>query len=368
MLLFRGQTLDPDAHIAFSRRFGALQEVAQKQYQMAGKPEIYIIGNVEENGRAIGDPSVGRLWHSDQSFLPHPAIGSLLYGVDCPEQGADTLFANMYKAYDALSQELQWRIERLHAVHSFSEYYEALRDRDPTQPELTDSRRALYPDVVHPLVRRNPRTGRKALYINPGYATAIVELPGPEGTQLLRDLCEHCSRDEFVYRHKWQNGDLLFWDNLAVNHKGTPFDTDPLHTADAPNDRCRRSGYLPRKPAELVRRSSERINCFQIRHLLRELWRCGLGARPLIGQLEHGLDRLDDDIGMDVVNHVTGVWQNAQSRAGNIAMQAHRVPAMVDGLVAVAGHDNHRYTDFAIVRTGPFSPLSKSSAVLGARA
>ena len=225
VLLFRGQTLDPDAHIGFSRRFGALQEVAQKQYQMAGKPEIYIIGNVEENGRAIGDPSVGRLWHSDQSFLPHPAIGSLLYGVDCPEQGADTLFANMYKAYEALSHELQWRIRRLHAVHSFSEYYEALRERDPTQPELTDSRRALYPDVVHPLVRRNPRTGRKALYINPGYATAIVELPGPEGTQLLRDLCEHCSRDEFVYRHKWQNGDLLFWDNLAVNHKGTSFDT-----------------------------------------------------------------------------------------------------------------------------------------------
>jgi alpha-ketoglutarate-dependent taurine dioxygenase len=225
VLLFRGQRLDPDAHIAFSRRFGALQEVAQKQYQMAGKPEIYVIGNVEENGRAIGDPSVGRLWHSDQSFLQHPAIGSLLYGVTCPEEGADTLFANMYKAYDALSPQLRRRIERLHAVHSFSEYYEALRDRDPTQPELTDGRRALYPDVVHPLVRRNPRTGRRALYVNPGYATGIAELPGSEGEKLLQELCEHCSRDAFVYAHKWRNGDLLFWDNLAVNHKGTPFDT-----------------------------------------------------------------------------------------------------------------------------------------------
>ena len=226
MLLFRGQVLDPEAHIAFSRRFGALQEVAQKQYQMAGRPEIYVIGNVEENGRPIGDPSVGRLWHSDQSFLPHPAIGSLLYGVECPAEGADTLFANMYKAYDALPPELRRRIEHLHAVHSFSEYYEALRDRDPTQPELTDSRRALYPDVVHPLVRRNPRTGRKALYVNPGYAIAIAELPGQEGEQLLSELCEHCSRDEFVYAHNWRNGDLVFWDNLAVNHKGTPFDTD----------------------------------------------------------------------------------------------------------------------------------------------
>jgi taurine dioxygenase len=225
VLLFRGQRLDPERHLAFSRRFGALQEVAQKQYQMQGNPEIYVIGNVEEGGRPIGDPSVGRLWHSDQSFLPHPAIGSLLYGVQCPPEGADTLFANMYKAYDALSAELRRRLEKLHAVHSFSEYYEALRDRDPTQPPLTDSRRALYPDVVHPLVRRNPRTGRKALYINPGYATGIVELPGAQGNRLLDDLCQHATRDDFVYAHKWQDGDLLFWDNLIVNHKGTPFDT-----------------------------------------------------------------------------------------------------------------------------------------------
>jgi taurine dioxygenase len=225
VLLLRGQKLDPDSQIAFSHRFGALQEVAQKQYQMAGRPKIYIIGNVEESGRAIGDPSVGRVWHSDQSFLQHPAIGSLLYGVECPEEGAATLFANMYAAYEALSPELRRRIGHLHAEHSFSEYYEALRGRDPTQPALTDGRRALYPDVVHPLVRRNPRTGRKALYVNPGYATGIVELPGPQGRQLLGDLCEHGSRDDFVYTHKWRNGDLLFWDNLAVNHKGTPFDT-----------------------------------------------------------------------------------------------------------------------------------------------
>lgn len=225
VLLFRGQRLDPEAHIAFSRRFGRLQEVAQKQYQLEGQPLIYVIGNVEENGRPIGDPSVGRLWHSDQSFLPYPAVGSLLYGVQCPPEGAATLFANMYKAYDALPPQMRGQVERLHAVHSFSEYYEALRERDPTQPELTETRRALYPDVVHPLVRRNPRTGRKALYINPGYATAIKEMPGATGAKLLRDLCDHATRDEFVYAHAWRNGDVLFWDNLAVNHKGTPFDT-----------------------------------------------------------------------------------------------------------------------------------------------
>lgn len=224
VLLLRGQTLDPERHIAFSRRFGALQEVAQKQYQMTGRPEIYVIGNVVENGRQIGDPSVGRLWHSDQSFLPYPSFGSVLYGVQCPPEGADTEFANMYKAYDALSVELRRRIDNLHAVHSFSEYYTALRDRDPTQPELTDARRALYPDITHPLVRRNPRTGRRALFINPGYATGIVELSGAEGEQLLQDLCAHATNPEFVYAHRWRDGDVLIWDNVAVNHRGTPFD------------------------------------------------------------------------------------------------------------------------------------------------
>ena len=193
VLLFRGQTLDPDLHIAFSRRFGALQEVAQKQYQMAGKPEIYVIGNVEENGRPIGDPSAGRLWHSDQSFLPYPAIGSLLYGVDCPEEGADTLFANMYKAYERLAPEVRRRIERLHAVHSFSEYYEALRDRDPTQPGADRKPARPLSRCCPPVGPSQPATGRKALYVNPGYAIGVAELPGRKVEQLLQDLCEHCA-------------------------------------------------------------------------------------------------------------------------------------------------------------------------------
>ena len=226
VLLFRNQRIDAETHIAFSRRFGPLQEVAQKQYQMPGKPLIYVIGNVVENGRQVSDPSVGRLWHSDQSFLPNPAIGSLLYGVECPPQGADTLFANMYRAYETLPADLRTLIDGLHAVHSFSEYYEELRHRDPSQPELTDTRRSLYPDVIHPLVRRNPLSGRKALYINPGYATRIVELPEDEGRDLMDLLNAHSRSEELVYAHKWQAGDLLFWNNLAVNHKGTEFDSE----------------------------------------------------------------------------------------------------------------------------------------------
>lgn len=225
LLLFRDQSLDAATQVAVSRRFGPLQEVAQKQYQMDGEPLVYIIGNVRDGDRQLGDPSVGRLWHSDQSFLPHPAFGSLLYGVTCPPVGAETLFASMYKALAALPADLQRRLETLHAVHSFAEYYQELRTRDPSQPPLTDTRRALYPDVIHPLVRRNPRTGVKALYVNPGYTTSIVELPGSEGADLLAFLFEHACQERFVYSHQWREGDVLFWDNLATNHKGTDFDT-----------------------------------------------------------------------------------------------------------------------------------------------
>lgn len=226
ILLARGQSLAPEAQIAFSRRFGPLQEVAQKQYQMAGRPEIFIIGNAEEGGRRVADHSVGRLWHSDQSFIPFPALGSALYGVDCPPEGADTLFANSYAALESLPEATQRRLEGLHGVHSFQFYYEGLRERDPSQPPLSDERRRAYPDVLHPAVRRHPRTGRKALFVNPAYMTGFAELPGDEGRELMEELFAHQIAERFVYRHKWRAGDILMWQNLGVLHVATPFDMD----------------------------------------------------------------------------------------------------------------------------------------------
>lgn len=226
VLLFRGQSLEPDAQIAFSRRFGPLQEVAQKQYQMSSRPEIFIIGNAEEGGRRVADHSVGRLWHSDQSFIPFPALGSALYGVSCPPEGADTLFANSHTALETLDEATRLRLEGLHGVHSFTHYYEALRQRDPSQPPMTDERRAKYPDVLHPAVRRHPRTGRKALFVNPAYMTGFAELPVEEGTELAERLFAHQIQERFAYRHRWQDGDLVMWQNLGAIHVATPFDMD----------------------------------------------------------------------------------------------------------------------------------------------
>ena len=226
ILLFRGQDLAPDAQIAFSRRFGPLQEVAQKHYQMEGRPEIFIIGNAEEGGRRVADHSVGRLWHSDQSFIPFPALGSALYGVVCPPEGADTLFASSVAALETLPGDLQRRLEGLHGVHSFAHYYEGLRRRDPSQPPLTPERRRAYPDVLHPAIRRHPRTGERSLYVNPAYMTGFAGLPDSEGHDLAERLFAHQIEERFVYRHRWRAGDLLMWQNVGVLHVATPFDMD----------------------------------------------------------------------------------------------------------------------------------------------
>jgi taurine dioxygenase len=226
LLLFRGQALEPDAQIAFSRHFGPLQEVAQKAYQMQGRPEIFIIGNAEEGGRKVADSSVGRLWHSDQSFITYPALGSALYGVECPPEGADTLFGNSYAAYEALPEATKARLEGLHGIHSFAFYYEGLRQRDPSQPPLSDERRRAYPDVLHPAVRRHPRTGRKALFVNPAYMTGFAELPGDEGTELMEELFAHQIRPEFTHAHQWRAGDLVMWQNVGLIHVATSFDME----------------------------------------------------------------------------------------------------------------------------------------------
>lgn len=225
VLVFRGLALSPDVQVSVSRQFGPLQEVAQKQYQMDGRPEIYIIGNVVENGRAIADPSVGRIWHSDQSFIRHPAFGSLLYGVECPPAGGETWFSSNFAAYEALDSSMQEQLETLSAVHSFAEYYNELRTRDATQPELTDERREKFPDVIHPIIRRCSLTGRKALYVNPAYTTRIQGLDEHESRKLLDALFAFQQSEEFLYVHSWQAGDVVMWNNLAVNHKGTAFDT-----------------------------------------------------------------------------------------------------------------------------------------------
>ncbi len=221
ILVLRDQELGEKDLVAFSRRFGELEIHVRREYLSPDNPEILYVSNIIENGRRIGilsDHEVG--WHYDQIYLPRPAVGSCLYASKLPSSGGQTSFANMTAAYQALPQETKDRIDGVEANQSYA-YFNA-GNSVPTNHEQT----ARTPDVTHPLVRTHPITGRKALYICPGMTTHIVGMPEQESAALLDELYEWSTRDEFVYRHEWQYGDALLWDNACTMHRREPFDSE----------------------------------------------------------------------------------------------------------------------------------------------
>lgn len=224
VVVFRDQRITPAQQVAFSRRFGPLQIHVQKKFQLAGHPEVLIVSNIKENGEPIGLGDAGHFWHSDLSYKEKPSLGSLLHAQVLPAEGGDTLFADQHAAHDALPQALQERLSVLHAEHSYLAKYEELRARSPWRPALTAAQLEEVRPVVHPVVRTHPETGRKALFVSEHFTTRIVELPEDESQALLAELFAASTQPAFLYRHRWQPHDLVFWDNRSVLHlaAGTP--------------------------------------------------------------------------------------------------------------------------------------------------
>ena len=161
ILLFRGQTMSVEEHIAFSRRFGVLEIHTLPQYTLPEHSETFVVSNVTKDGRPIGAPKSGRHWHSDSQYLKRPSAGSLLHAKEAPPEGGDTLFTNLFAAYDALPEETRRKIEGLKVLHS---RIKAWSISYPDRAPMTEAERAKVPDVIHPLVRTHPETGRKALW------------------------------------------------------------------------------------------------------------------------------------------------------------------------------------------------------------
>lgn len=224
VVVFRDQRVSPDDQVQFSRRFGPLEIHVLHQFQLRGHPEILIVSNIRENGEPIGLGDAGVYWHSDISYKPQPSLGSLLHAQELPREGGDTLFADQHLAWKALGPELQQRILPLRAEHSYLAKYEELRARNPWRPQLTPAQIAQVAPAVQPVVRTHPETGRKALFVSEHFTTRIVGLPLAESDALLAELFAHSTRPEFVYRHRWQPHDLVFWDNRSLMHlaAGTP--------------------------------------------------------------------------------------------------------------------------------------------------
>ena len=236
VVVFRGQDLTPEQQIAFTRRFGVLEQHVRKESRLPGYPEILVVSNlVKEDGTPIGAQDAGRFWHSDLSYKREPSLLSALYAVEVPVKGGkalgDTDFASTTAAYEALPADMKERLAGLKNVHSYTYYRNKNRQaqlreevrgaREVTEYELSEDQLKAVPDSEAPIVRTHPVTGRKGLFINEAHTSHIAGLPRPEADALLKEICAHIVKPEFQYRHHWRPGDLLMWDNVAVQHKAT---------------------------------------------------------------------------------------------------------------------------------------------------
>lgn len=218
VLVFRDQRITPGQQVAFSRRFGPLQIHVLHQFQLPEQPEVLIVSNIVENGQPIGLGDAGHFWHSDLSYVEKPSLGSMLLAQELPSEGGDTLFADQHAAWAALPPELKQRVRKLRAEHSYLAKYEELRERSPWRPKLSDEQVARVKPVVHPVVRTHPETGRLGLFVSEHFTTRIVDVPEDESRALLAELFDHTTRPGLQYRHRWQPGDMVFWDNRSVTH------------------------------------------------------------------------------------------------------------------------------------------------------
>jgi taurine dioxygenase len=220
VVVFRNQQLSSQRQITFSRRFGELEVHIVKKYLLPEYPEILLVSNIRnEMGENIGLADAGFTWHSDVSYREHPSRCSLLYAIEVPEEDGvtlgDTVFVNTIRAYAALPESMKTWLAGRKAIHRYSE---RMRVANSPRPKLTAAQLAETPDIAHPIVRTHPFTGRKSLYVTKGECIGIEGVPEDEGRAVIEELHDHCIKPEFQYRHKWQTGDLLMWDNATAMH------------------------------------------------------------------------------------------------------------------------------------------------------
>ena len=221
VLLFRRQSLSESELVRFFSHFGKSEVIVRTDWQSRNRDEVIHISNMKDaSGRSIGGLGSGELdWHSDQSYMTHPATGALLYMVEMPNEGGATYWANLQQAYDALNEETRSQIADLEAIYDYAKRQSSYDDEAP----LSASLRRKTPPVLHPLVCVNPQTRRQSLYIDPSTMVGISGVSAKKGAALLAQLSAHATQPRFVYTHHWQIGDVVMWDNGQVLHRRDHF-------------------------------------------------------------------------------------------------------------------------------------------------
>ena len=219
VLVFRDQHLNPSQQIGFSRNFGDLETHVISEALLEGHPEIYVVSNVVEDGKPKGRSYAGTYWHSDLSYTPTPTMGSIMYALRIPEIGGDTMFANMHLAYESLSDGLKRTLNGLEAVHDYGNAERRFFGDRGAAARRSEAQTQRSPPANHPVVRIHPVSGRKVLFVNPGFTSRFVEMTEEESLPLLEFLFQHATQPAFVYRHRWQVNDVVFWDNRCTIHQ-----------------------------------------------------------------------------------------------------------------------------------------------------
>lgn len=224
ILVLRDQDITQEQHIAFSRNFGELQGHSVKAWLSPTHPEILVLSNRGRGGVKPLDNG-GAYWHSDITYEMVPPLGSILHGLTVPAEGGDTLYADMYAAYETLDDETKQIIEGYRAIHNYKDRYIKMA-KGSKRPEPSKEQLAQWQDVEHAVVLTHPETGRKALFVNEGFTVSIKGLPADESDALLQRLYAHSVEPRFVYAHKWRPHDIVMWDNRCTMHCATSYDVE----------------------------------------------------------------------------------------------------------------------------------------------
>jgi len=225
ILVFRAQEFSPSQYLSFARKFGKPEPHVIDQFHHPEHADILILSNREKDGRPVGLADAGTYFHTDYSYLDLPARATLLYSIEVPKQGGDTLFADQYAAYQDLPQPRKNQLENLVALHHYGNRDDLNKASRTVASVLTEEQEEKMAWVRHPVVRKHPVTGRKALYSVSGSSFGIEGLPEDEAIGLLDELKAHATQEKYQVRLKYGVGDVVIWDNASLLHSATL--TDP---------------------------------------------------------------------------------------------------------------------------------------------
>ena len=224
VLVFRRQALNEAELAAFCALFGPLERTVRSDWASPTVPEVTVLSNLKDGlGRPIGGLGDGELqWHSDQSYMQEPATGAALHALELPPEGGETFWVDLRAAYAGLPRQLRGKIAGKRGIFDYTKRL-AGYGRDSDQ-QISEEARRLTPAVTHALVRAHPETGDRSLYLDSTTTVGVDYMDTASGLALLDEVYENATRNEFVYAHQWQVGDLVLWDNGFTMHRRTPFD------------------------------------------------------------------------------------------------------------------------------------------------